>query len=439
MNPTRMRDLIAKLGPFRSGVVCKGADQTIAALAQECPGAVVHEYPSGKEVNGWIVPQAWEVTKATIKTASPKMTLDGPRYELSYDGMRHNLGVAQYSQPFKGQVRGSELKRHLFFSEPYPNELIYHCTWWYKPHIKDWGMCVPKTLFDQVQAGALYDVDLQTTFTPGTMKVLEWVLPGDSEESIALLAHTCHPGLANDDLAGCAVGIEVMRRLAALPKRRFTYRLLLSPEHYGPIFYLDQFGRNKIRYSLFMESLGSSGPLVLQQSFDGYTPIDRVFPKIPAYGFRMLVGNCETVMEAAGYEIPCPSLSRVPFPEYHTSLDTVDIIHEEKLQEAAALITEAMTVLDRDVVMHRKFTGLVCLSNPKYDLYKPMLDPSIAELRTITPEARTWNHLMDKLPRYFDGKTSCLDIAQRFNLPFQAVRDYVQQFADKGLVALETR
>ncbi len=66
-----------------------------------------------------------------------------------------------------------------------------------------------------------------------------------------------------------------------------------------------------------------------------------------------------------------------------------------------------------------------------------MSDPSIADRRIISPEARRWNKLMDHLPRYFDGRTTCIDLAERFGLPFDAIRAYVQQWAEKGLISLE--
>ena len=50
---------------------------------------------------------------------------------------------------------------------------------------------------------------------------------------------------------------------------------------------------------------------------------------------------------------------------------------------------------------------------------------------------KVWNHLMDCLPRYFDGETTILQVADRHGLPFPAVRNYVRKFAEKGLVTLD--
>ena len=71
--------------------------------------------------------------------------------------------------------------------------------------------------------------------------------------------------------------------------------------------------------------------------------------------------------------------------------------------------------------------------NPKYDLYISTVDPSIRA--TISDNQKNWNYLMDCLIRYFDGKTTILDIAIRHNLNYFEVYDYVKKFEAKGLVS----
>ncbi len=427
-----MKQLISELTPFRSGVCCPGLDALCVRLRQELP-FIAHEFPSGMSVNGWTVPQSWSIEKATIHDNAGN---------LVYDGLSNALGVISYSEPFIAGIGGEELKRHLFYSAEYDDVPVFHCDYWIKNWIKNWGFSVPKKLYDTIGDKDAFHVELRTHKKPGTMKCLEHVLEGKSKQSILLLAHTCHPGLANDDLSGVVVGMEIMRRLSELPNRKYTYRLLLSPEHLGPIMWLDRFGKQEIQHALFLESLGSSGQLALQRSFAGDSMIDRALLNSMEHSgnewrtepFRMIVGNCETCINAAGYDINCPSLSRVPFKPYHTLHDGPDLMEEDKLQEAVDVVYNALKILDSEMVAHRQFKGLVCLSNPSIDLYRPMLDPSIPDRRTITPLQRRFNWLMDCIPKYFDGETLMLDIAERHQLPFWEVYNYVKQWADKGLV-----
>lgn len=97
-------------------------------------------------------------------------------------------------------------------------------------------------------------------------------------------------------------------------------------------------------------------------------------------------------------------------------------------------ILDALVILDLNTAVQAKFTGLVCLSNPRYDLYKPMSDPSIPDRRQVSPSQREWNSLMDRIPRYFNGEMTILDMAEDHILPFYDVYQYVLAWRDKGLV-----
>lgn len=433
-----MLKLIADLCQFRSGINCPGLDGVMERLKRELP-FTIHEFQDGLTCNWWTIPKHWTAHRATISR-------DGV---VIYDGNAHPLGVCQYSDSFVGQVSGADLKDHLYWSGVYDDALIYHTDWLYKPHARSWGFSVSKRFCQSINDAAIYDIDLMTTLEPGTMKVAEYVLHGDSSESIVLLAHVCHPWQANDDASGVAVGIEVIRKLAELPRRRYTYRLLLSPEHYGPLFYLHNHkAPYDLKASLFLEMLGHGEKpgLALQRSFLGDTAWDEALRNVLTHSdpdwregeFRTIVGNCETLMEAAGYEIPCPSISRWGYREYHTSYDSPELMKPELLQQAVDVVTDACLLMERNATMHRLVNpGLVRLSHPDLDLYKPFWDPSIEGRRTIDDGAIKFNHLMNCFPRYMNGGCTLLDIAQRFGLRFTQVWEYAKAWEQKGLVRLE--
>lgn len=118
------------------------------------------------------------------------------------------------------------------------------------------------------------------------------------------------------------------------------------------------------------------------------------------YEMRGIIGNDKTVWEAPGYEIPTISLTRFPHDEYHSSSDTLAHISESALEDAVQALLEIVDALERDVVMIRRFRGLVALSNPKYDLYVPNgTDPS--QPAPGVNDSRKWNRVMDRLPHLF--------------------------------------
>ncbi|MDD5005728.1 MAG: DUF4910 domain-containing protein [Candidatus Omnitrophica bacterium] len=426
-----MFELLKRIYPLRLAPVSADADKTVQILLEELP-FFVHKYPSLSEHNGWTVPYSWEVKKAEIRKNN----------KLIYNGLKHPLGVMGYAKSFKGKVSLSELKQHISFRKDLPDAIGYHCDYYYKPWRSDWGFSAPYTLFKKLKSGE-YDIDLKTEYKKGTMKVLDYLLKGEKEDIIFLNAHDCHAAQANDDISGVVVAIEVMKTLKKRKKRKYSYKLIIAPEHLGTIFYLANTPDRevkKFKYGMFLEMLGNNNRFALQQSFNGDSLIDKAahiyfkhnFPDYYSDKFRKIVGNDETVWESPGYEIPCISLSRAPYSQYHSNLDNEKIINEDKLKESVNTVLGIIDILETDTRMTRNFKGLMALSNPKYDLYIHTIDPSIR--LTISKEQRKWNYLMDCVIRYFDGKQTISDIALKHDIDYFKLLDYLRKFEKKGLI-----
>lgn len=417
--------------------VSDGADLQNKILGEHLPFKI-HQYDSGSEHNGWIVPDKWEVIKGEIRQNG----------RLVYDGKKHPLGVIGNSKSFSGKVSLEELKKHLFYKKDSPENIVYHCDYYYKPHLADWGFSLPYKVFKGLKPGE-YEINLATKHIRGKMKVLEYEHKGRRKEIIILNAHNCHAAQLNDGPAGYAVFIEVMKKLKTR-KTKFNYRLIIAPEHIGTAFYLSRLGSkeiNNLTGGIFMEMVGHDNPVfALQESFTGESLMDKIahhvlkfkYKKYRSDKYRKVVGNDESVWEAPGIEMPMISLSRCArkdlyYKEYHLDSDNLKIMDEKRLAEAEELIMEIIDVLEKNCRLKRKFTGLIALSNPRYDLYiSPGTDPSL-KFKDKEDHSR-WYNLMDRLPRYFDGNTSILDIAVKHDLSFNQVYDYILKFREKGLV-----
>ena len=435
LDATVMMTLLKTLYPLRLAPVSPDTDRAIDILCHVLPFEI-HEYASGSEHNGWTVPQTWYPTSASIYRNARKI----------YDGMEHPLGVIGYSTSFSGTVDLAELKEHLCYHPELDDSLVYHCDYFYKPWKRTWGFSVTKTFFNELESGE-YEVDLETVEEPGTMKVLDYLLPGDSEDAIILNAHNCHAAQANDDIAGVVTAIEVIRRLSERASRRFSYRVVIAPEHLGTVFFLANCAPEKVKtfkHAMFLEMVGNDNSLALQESFTGKSLIDRAahhylkhhHPDYRSDSFRKIVGNDETVWEAPGFEIPCVSLSRFPYLQYHSNFDTIDIITPEHMTETVEAVLGIIEILETNVTVKRHFSGLMALSNPKYDLYISTIDPSIR--KEVGGQQLKWNYLMDCVVRYFDGTMTILEIAEKHDLNYTDVLAYIRQFEQKGLVSLET-
>ena len=429
-------ELTRQLLTHHTGVAAPGNAGLFERLGQELPFRL-HTYASGEEHNGWVVPPQWAVHKALLRKNG----------QVLHDGTAHPLAVASLSRSFRGSLSWDELTPHVVTNPKLPSAYMFHCLWQYRPWAADWALSIPWETARHFGPGS-YEVELETSATPGAMHVAEYVHQGESPRTITFQAHTCHPGQANDGFAAVALLVRLFQWLRGRSTRH-SYRLLLGPEHLGTVFWLRDRSRQELEHmagGIFMEMPGVPAPLKAAASFLGGQAVDRAVGNallrtrhvhVP---WRKGAGNDETVWEAPGYEVPFVELTRAldqfdPYPEYHSSLDTADILDPDGLGEMFDVLCRTVEIFEGDCVPHRRFDGLICLSNPRYDLYMERPDPTVE--KGCNEETERWGHLLDCLLRYFDGSMTVLDIAERHGLPFGPLRAYLQKFADKGLVRLQ--
>jgi aminopeptidase-like protein len=391
-------------------------------------------YDSGSEHNGWVIPNEWSVQRAEIRKDD----------EVLFEGTGHALAVAQMSSTFKDKVSKDVLDQHVYFNKEIDDAYVFHCRYMYRPWESHWGLCVPWRTYRDWGDGE-YDIALETKFSAGQMIVGETRHEGELPDSICFQAHTCHPGQANDNLVGVMVITELFRWLAARDTR-YSYTGLFAPEHIGTVFYLRDKSKEEleqIKLGCFVEAVGTQGQFALQHSFLGDRIHDRMLKHVLAMTgdefrtgpFATILVNDESVWEAPGIEMPMISLSRFPYDQYHTSRDGFELMDFERMSETLELIKELVDMLEQDVIVHREFDGLIALSNPKYDLYWEHPDPTYD--KGLSDMDLRFARMQDLLPRYFNGKHTAFTIAEKFGIPFGLVRNYLEQFAEKGLVQLE--
>jgi aminopeptidase-like protein len=432
-----MKNLTRDLCAFATGVVADENEVFFQRLQKELP-LRVHRYPSGSEFNGWVVPQKWRVEKATISKEG----------RVVFNGKDHTLGVGVYSKSFHGELALDELKRHLVTNPDLPTAYMYHCMWQYRPWEADWALSIPYEVHRTFEQGR-YGVDLATICEPGEMLVADFKHQGRSDRTIVFNSHTCHPHMANDGFAGIAVLVRLFQWLAERDTH-YSYRLVLGPEHLGTVFYLRDLPRaevDRMMCGLFVEMPGTQGPIKAASTFRGGHMLDQALAnalrhQAGSYAlvpWRKGAGNDETVWEAPGYEVPFAEVTRcegqfAPYPEYHSSLDTPELMDPQRLEEMLEVLKRVVDTLEGNATIERRFDGLICLSNPSYDLYMERPDPAVA--KSFGEDAEKWGHLLDCLFRYFDDSRTILDIALAHDLPFARLRRYLERFEEKGLVRL---
>lgn len=424
-----MMQMLRDLTPLDRAVCSLGYDTAVDYLCGELPFHVI-SVPSTHQHNGWVIPPSWDVVEA-------KISKDG---RTVYDGKAHPLGVIALSSSFAGIVPLYELRHHLHFDHRDDDSIPFHYRQQFRSWARDWGFCLPKRVFDQLTPGN-YDVVIRTVESPGSVKILEYKHQGTLDFTIALGGNLDHAGVANDGLSGCVVGLEVMRRLEGR-QTKFTYSLVLSPGIIGSELYLaglSPLERSQILEGIFLEMLGSDTPLAAQNSRRSMVSVWHALTAslsdqqiVHRTGpFESIIVNDEYVWE--NYGIPMLSFSRFPYPEYHSSRDSVDIIKESSLNEAVDALVGAIDRLEASPIVMKKFEGNVCLSNPKYDLYVDYGQVAMGD--TILDEKKRSRSLMDFVPA-LDWPVSVKAVADHLGLAEDVVLSYLQRWAAKGLIDL---
>jgi aminopeptidase-like protein len=420
---TSMMDLLEEIWYLKRDLISDDFDRALYRLGEELP-MTIHEYPTGEPCWTWKVPEKWTCHAAYLET------LDGERL---IDYTNHPLHVVSYSLPFNGVVSRQELLDHLHVHPHLPDAIPFI----FKYYERDWGLCAPQTLRDSLTEDA-YRVVINTEFEPGTLKVGEVHIPGESGQTFMLVAHLCHPAMANDDVTGVVVGLDVARELLAGPRPYFSYRLLILPETIGSVAYLSHHEGliPNMTGGLFLEMLGNDAPHALQHSFQPTSQADRCLGAAlrgldgQSYtgAYRTVIGNDERQFNAPGVRVPMLSLSRVehprsptrPYLSYHSSADTPEIVSEARLEASKAVVLGMIRAWERNQFVVNRFKGEIFCSG--YDIW--------IDYR-VNPEGH--RRLFEIMERC-DGENTVADIVTDLEISFQSVLEVLDLLKEKDLI-----
>ncbi|MTD58608.1 DUF4910 domain-containing protein [Amycolatopsis pithecellobii] len=399
----QMHALVERLYPLCRSITGDGVRDTLKILNEYIPLAVF-EVPTGTSAFDWTVPQEWNIRDAYIADTSGKRIVDF---------RESNLHVVGYSTPVNARMTLDELRPHLHTLPEQPS-LVPYRTSYYAP---GWGFCLAQDVLDQMPDGE-YDVRIDSTLDDGHLTYAEHVVPGQVTDEVIISCHTCHPSLANDNLAGIAVAAYLAR---SLEKPWYTYRFLFMPGTIGAITWLSRNADriDKVKHGLVLACAGDSGHLTYKKSRRGNAEIDGVLRHVLRDREHEIVdfspyGYDERQFCSPGFNLGVGSLSRTPYaryPEYHTSGDNPDFVLPSALDDTLTVCQEALSILDRN----RTYVNLNPYGEPqlgKRGLYGSLGGRSDAKDAQL---AMLW------VLNQSDGEHSLLDIAERSGLPFSSV------------------
>lgn len=416
----QMYDLISESYPICRSITGDGVRKTLYFVQQHIPLSI-HEVKTGTQVFDWTVPKEWNIRDAYIKNSQGEKIIDFQKL---------NLHVLNYSIPVRQQIKLEELKQHIITIPDKPDWVPYR-TSYYK---ETWGFCMSHNQMMEMQDPE-YEVCIDSTLEDGSLTYGEYFIKGETEEEVLISCHTCHPSLANDNLAGIALTAFLAQHLSQL-KLKYSYRFVFIPGTIGSITWLAQneANVNKIKHGLVVTCIGDPGKSHYKKSRRGNADIDKaaihvlqrseqdyVIQEFSPYGYD------ERQYCSPGFNLPVGCFMRSPhgtYPEYHTSADNLDLVKPEYLADS---LTKFLAVLN------------IIENNNKYINQNPKCEPQLGKrglYGAIGGQTDTKKRELAMLwvLNMSDGENSLLDIAEKSGLEFDLIKETADTLEEFNLL-----
>ena len=408
----KMYELAEELFPICRSITGEGIRYTLNRLKKEVPQIVLHEIPTGTKVFDWVVPKEWEISEAYIED------MKGNRI---VDFQKNNLHVVGYSIPIDSIVSGDELQAHLYSLPEHPDWIPY-VTSYYKER---WGFCVTENSRKKLTDNQ-YHVVIKSKLFDGSLTYAELLIPGQVSDEIFFSTYACHPSMANNELSGPVVQIELAKLLMSR-KNKYSYRLIWIPETIGSITYLSKnldYMKEHIIAGYNITCVGDDRAVSYIQSRKGNTIADRaaknvlkyIAPDYMEYSY-LNRGSDERQYNAPGIDLPVCSICRTKFheyPEYHTSADDLKLISPKGLEKSYYIYKEIIQALEVNEIYR-----INCLCEPQ-------LGPrGLYPTECFNRSSIAVKDMMDFIA-YADGTMDLIEISDKINVPVKKLDEIAQ-------------
>lgn len=417
-----MYRMMVELFPICRSITGDGVRETLARIKEHIP-LEIYEVRSGTKVFDWEVPKEWNIKDAFILDEQGSKVVDF---------QKNNLHVVGYSIPIDKWLTLSELQEHLHSLPDQPDAIPY-VTSYYKEY---WGFCLCHNVRERLKEGR-YRVVIDSELKDGYLTYGEYVVQGKTPQEVFLSTYVCHPSMANDNLSGSVLTTFLGRWIASAP-RRYTYRIVFVPETIGSITYLSRNldkMRNNILVGFNISCAGDERTYSYVPSRYGNTYADKValnilkfkHPDFVRYSF-LERGSDERQYCSPGIDLPLVTLTRSKYgayPEYHTSLDNLDLVTPDGLRGMYELFADCIELIERNVKVR-----VYCYGEPQ--LGKRGLYPNLSTKSSGASVRDMMNFIA-----YADGANDLIDISNTIGVPVWELYPIVDKLLEAGLLLVD--
>ena len=322
-----------------------------------------------------------------------------------------------------------DLDKHLHSLEDMPNAIPY-ITSYYSDY---WGFCLTQKARKQLSEG-LYKVVIDSEKSKGSMTYGELILRGRTDKEVLLSTYVCHPSMANNELSGPVVATFLARWLESFD-HNLTYRIVFVPETIGSIYYISQHLEHLKKLVIagyILTCIGDDRTFSFLPSRKGNSMPDKVarhvlkyhFPKYKEYSY-LDRGSDERQYCSPGVDLPVASVMRSKYweyPEYHTSLDNLDLVTPSGLFGGYLIMKKIITAIENNLIYK-----IVQPCEPQ--LGKRGLYPNLSSADSHRIVKKRMNLLA-----YADGCHDMLSIAEKIDVPIWELYPEVKILIESGLL-----
>ena len=338
--------LLERLFPINRSLTGDGNRETLRILQELIPLKIL-EYPAGKSVFDWTIPDEWHIRNAWVKDLSGRKIVDFSNTPLH---------VVAYSEAVHLELTAEELLPRLHVLERMPDAIPYRTSY----YERSWGFCVSKEQYETIRNSTdRLEVMIDAQFDPnGSMSLGEVYIPGERPEEYLVSTYICHPFMANDNLSGVVCAALWAREMLKIDPPKFSWRFVFAPETIGAIAYLfyNQNSLPLIQGAFVLSCCGGPGPLGYKASFLGNSSVDRAMEAAfreksidpIRYPFTPF-GSDERQFSSPGFRIPTVSVTKNKYheyDEYHTSKDNLDFVNGPQIEESLDVYLEIAKILE---------------------------------------------------------------------------------------------